>query len=390
MLLGFKTELKPNNVQRTLLAKHCGVARHAWNIGLSAVKGVLEHNRQNPENKLKLPSSIDLHKWLVASIKPDFTWYYEVSKCSPQQALRNLSTALSDFFKGKKIRGKRVGFPSYKKKGKHDSFYLEGSLECNHNAIKLPRIGWVRTYERLPHGFKPKNVVVTRQASGWFCTWKIETEPQQTIKTIETVGVDLGVNALATLSTGEVFLGAKSYKNNEKKLARLQWLNRHKQKGSKNYKKAQCQIARLHKRIADIRLDTLHKLTTYLAKNHGTVVIEDLCVSGMLANHKLASSISDMSFYELRRQLEYKCSLSGSNLVVVDRFYPSSKTCSNCGFLKEKLTLSERIFNCSECGLTIDRDLNASRNLCQFVAVSSTVSACRTGRRRRSQSESGS
>jgi putative transposase len=174
LLIGFKTELKPNNQQRTLFAKHCGVARHAWNIGLSAIKFVLDHNKNNPEQRLKIPSAIDLHKWLVAIIKPDYPWYYEVSKCAPQQALRNLGTALSDFFKKKKIRGKIVGFPRYKKKGKHDSFYLDGSLKNDHLAIKLPRIGWVKTYERLPQGVTPKNVTISRKADRWFVSFKIE------------------------------------------------------------------------------------------------------------------------------------------------------------------------------------------------------------------------
>jgi len=388
MLLGFKTKLKPNNKQRTLFAKHSGVARHAWNIGLSAVKEVLDHNKNNPDNRLKFPSSVDLHKWLVAAIKPDYSWYYDASKCSPQQALRNLSTALSDFFKGKKIQGKRVGFPVYKKKGRHDSFYLDGSLECSHNAIKLPRIGWVKTYERLPHGFKPKNVVITRQAGGWFVSFKIENKPKTTTKSVETVGIDLGVKVLATLSTGEVFQGAKSYHKLEKKLSRLQWLNRHKQKGSANYKKAQIKIAALHKTIADIRKDTLHKLTSYLAKNHGIIVIEDLNVSGLMANHKLAKAIADMGFYEFRRHLEYKRNLYESKLVVVDRFYPSSKTCSSCGVVKDKLLLSERIFNCSECGFSLDRDLNASINLSQYPTASSVVEkSVGLGKRRRSQVE---
>ncbi len=182
------------------------------------------------------------------------------------------------------------------------------------------------------------------------------------------VGVDLGIKALATLSTGEVFLGAKSYKKSEAKLSRMQRLNRHKVKGSNNWKKSQIQIARLHLKIANIRKDTLHKLTTLLAKNHGTVVIEELNVSGMLANHKLAKSIADLSFFELRRQLTYKCELYGSKLVVTDRWFPSSKTCSNCGTKKETLTLSERLFDCGHCGLTIDRDLNAAINLSKTVS----------------------
>ena len=139
-------------------------------------------------------------------------------------------------------------------------------------------------------------------------------------------------------------------------------------KGSANWKKAQIKIARLHRRIANIRKDTLHKLTTFIAKNHGKIVIEDLNVSGMLANHKLAKAISDMGFYEFRRQLEYKCKLYGSELTIVDRWFPSSKTCSNCGHKKESLSLSERTFKCDHCGVEIDRDLNAAINLAKVVA----------------------
>ncbi len=177
-------------------------------------------------------------------------------------------------------------------------------------------------------------------------------------------------NRQRTTSTGEVILGAKSYKKYEAKLSRMQWLNRHKIIGSANWKKAQMQIARLHMKIANIRKDTLHKLTTILAKNHGTVAIEDLNVSGMMANHKLSKSIADMGFFEFRRQLTYKCELYGSKLVVVDRWFPSSKTCSNCGAKKETLSLSERMFECSHCGFILDRDLNAAINLSQYVSAS--------------------
>ncbi|WYL95782.1 MAG: RNA-guided endonuclease TnpB family protein [Gloeotrichia echinulata IR180] len=361
MLLGFKTELKLNNQQRIALAKHCGVARHAWNWGLGLTKQILDHNKDNPDSKIKFPTAIDLHKWLVALVKSEHEWYYECSKSTPQQALMALRESWKRCF------NKTAGVPKFKKKGKRDSFTLEGIVKIlSNNKIQVPVIGILKTYERLPQVLT-KSCTISRQADRWFISFRFEVETA--VGTSNSVlGVDLGVKTLATLSTGEVILGAKSYKKYETKLSRMQWLNRHKIIGSANWKKAQIQIARLHRKIANIRKDTLHKLTTLLAKNHGTVVIEDLNVSGMLANHKLASSIADMGFFEFRRQLTYKCKLYGSNLVVVDRWFPSSKTCSNCGTKKETLSLSERVFECGNCGFTIDRDLNAAINL--VLAVS--------------------
>lgn len=403
MLLGFKTKLKLNNVQRTLLAKHAGTARHAWNWGLRLTWEILAHNKANPGAKLKFPSAIDLHKYLVALVKPENPWYFEVSKCAPQYALRDLRAAWERCFK------KVSGAPKFKKKGQRDGFELDGTIKASPPAcswrsppgergvlsnrkIQVPRIGSLKTYEDLPH-FPPSAVTISRTADRWFISFRIEVEPPvlsdepdvslrgakptNTAKSVGIVGVDLGVKSLATLSTGEVVNGAKSYRSLEARLQGLQWLNRHKQKGSANWKKAQIKIARLHRRIANIRKDTLHKLTTYLAKNHGTVVVEDLNVSGMLANQKLAKAVQDMGFYEFRRQLDYKTKLYGSELVVVDRWFPSSKTCSNCGAKKETLTLSERVFQCEDCGIELDRDLNAAINLRN--AVSHTVSACGLG-----------
>ncbi|MBD0343425.1 MAG: IS200/IS605 family element transposase accessory protein TnpB [Coleofasciculus sp. Co-bin14] len=367
MLLGFKTELKLNPGQRVLLRQHAGVARHAYNWGLGLCQQILENNLTNPEEKIKFPTAIDLHKWLVAIVKPEYCWYYEVSKCAPQYALRHLADAFKAFF------SKKRGFPRFKKKGRNDSFTVDGSLVVAHRKIKVPVIGWIKTYERLPQGVKPKSVTISRTVDRWFVSFKIEVEPTITEKKVDIVGVDLGINHLATLSTGEVFNGIKAYKKHEKKLARLQWLNRHKQPHSSNWKKAQLKIARLHQKIANIRKDTLHKITSYLAKNHGILGIEDLNVSGMMANHKLAKAIVDMGFFEFRRQLEYKCQLYGSKLVVVDRFFPSSKRCSNCLTVKESLALSERTYHCCECGVQIDRDLNASINL--ELAVRATVLA---------------
>ncbi|MFB2919393.1 MULTISPECIES: RNA-guided endonuclease InsQ/TnpB family protein, partial [Aerosakkonema] len=343
MLLGFKTELKLNNTQRIMLFKHAGTARHAWNWGLGLTKQILDNNKANPNDKIKFPTAIDLHKWLVALVKPRYPWYYEVSKCAPQYALKQLSVAWDRCFK------KVSGVPRFKKKGRKDSFTLDGSIKVEHFKVKVPVIGWLKTYERLPLMFAPKSVTISRHAERWFISFKIEVEPTFIPKSVECVGVDLGINSLATLSTGEEFKGAKSYKKYEKKLARLQYLLRHKVVGSSNYKKAQLKIARLHRKIANIRKDTLHKLTTYISKNHAVIGLEDLNVSGMMANRKLAKAIGDMGFYEFRRQLEYKCQLYGSRLVFVDRFYPSSKTCSNCGQVKNSLSLKERIFRCPEC-----------------------------------------
>ena len=371
-LLGFKTELKLNSKQRTLLARHAGTSRHAWNWGLGLTKQILDHNKDNPEEKIKFPSAIDLHKWLVALVKPENPWYYQSSKCAPQWSLKALAEAWKRCFQ------KVAGVPKFKKKGRNDSFTLDGSITVQHHQIKVPRIGWLKTFERLPQGLRPKNVTISRKADRWFISFKIEVEQIETPKLRDAVGVDLGVKSLATLSTGEVFVGAKSYRKAEAKLSGLQRLHRNKVKGSKNRHKANMQIARLHRRIANIRKDTLHKLTTYLAKNHGKIVIEDLNVSGMLANHKLAKAIADMGFYEFRRQLTYKCDLYGSKLIIADRWFPSSKLCSNCGTKKETLTLSERVFKCDSCGIEIDRDFNASTNL-ENLADSSSVSACGLG-----------
>jgi putative transposase len=272
--------LKINNQQRTALMKHCGVARHAWNWGLNLTKQILDHNKVNPNSKIKFPSAIDLHKWLVALVKSENEWYYECSKSTPQQALMALREAWKRCF------NKTAGVPKFKKKGKRDSFTLEGTVKIlGSNKIQVPCIGVLKTYERLPQVLT-KSATISRQADRWFISFRFDVETQNSEHT-NVVGVDLGVKNLATLSTGEVVLGAKSYKKYEAKLSRMQWLNRHKIIGSNNWRKAQLQIARLHRKIANIRKDTLHKFTTLLAKNHSTVVIEDLNVSGMLANHKL-------------------------------------------------------------------------------------------------------
>ncbi len=360
MLLGFKTQIKVKKSHTQILAKHAGTARHAWNQALALCQEVLAYNRNNLEDKIPFPSAIDLHKWLVASIKVENPWYYEVSKCVGQYALRHLSEAFKQFFL------KAKGFPRFKKKVRNDSFTLDGSIRVDHQRIKVPVIGWLKTYERLPQGVKPKSVTISRQADRWFISFKIETDLQNTPKTVEAVAVDLGLLRFATLSTNEEVYSPRPYKALEKKLALLQWRNRNKQLYSNNWKKAQIKIARLHARIGNIRLDFIHKLTTKLTKNHSKVVIEDLNVSGLLQNGKLSKAISDSGFYEFRRQLEYKTKAYGSALILANRWFPSSKTCFNCQQVKDKLPLSLREMKC-ECGWRCDRDLNASYNLIRLV-----------------------
>jgi putative transposase len=382
-----KVRLELNNEQATMAAKHAGCARHAYNWGVDLCRKAFEA-------KEKIPSAIDLHKKLVAEVKTVHPWYYESSKCAPQQALRNLQTSYANFHRKQKKSGYKLvkkikrngvvfkivleGLPQFKKRGVNDSFYLEGAIYVDKNKIKLPKFGWLKCSEELPD-VSIKNVVVSRTANEWFVSFKVPYTPETTEKIRGVVGVDLGIKTLATLSDGVVFEAIKPYKTHKRKLKILQRRASKKfvkdQPVSKNYKKAQQKVAKLHQRIANVRKDYTHKLTSYLAKNHSEIVVETLNIKGMSKNHRLASAILDGGFFEFTRQLEYKSHWYGSTVTKVSRFYPSSKTCSRCNHRKQELKLSERIFHCEQCGCNIDRDLNASLNL-KSMAVSSTVAAC--------------
>jgi putative transposase len=362
LLRSFKTELDLNNHQKTLCAKHAGTARHAWNWGLSLCKQVISHKKVNPDDKIKFPTAVDLHKLLVASVKVENPWYYEVSKCAPQEALRNLSKA---FKRMHTVKG--TGFSRFKKKNIKDSFYLEGSIHISGNRIKLPVIGWVKCHEQLPVS-SPKNVTISNRAGRWFIAFKAEMPEPAVFAGGEAIGVDLGINTLATCSNGFSATNPKAYRCAKRRLARLQKELCRRTKGGRNREKTKFKLAKLHYRISNIRQDALHKLTTTLAKNHSEIWIEDLNVSGMLQNHKLAGAVSDCGFYEFRRQLEYKTAWYGSALHVVDQWFPSSQLCSNCGE-KQSMPLKIRQYDCSKCGLSLDRDLNAARNILNYVRI---------------------
>ncbi len=336
-----RTKLKLNNKQKTLMAQHTGYSRWCYNWGLSLWNAAYRDGYK--------PNVRKLREVFTNHTKPLYPWMKNLSSKVYQYAFIHLGEAFKRFFQG---LGKH---PRFKKKGRHDSFTIDNCgkpIELNGWSHKLPFIGIVKTYE--PIEATTQKITISKQAGSWYLSLAFEFSPTPTPKTIDVVGVDLGVKTLATLSYGKVFESANSYRKFEAKLSRLQYLNRNKIIGSGNSRSAQLKIAKLHRKIANIRKDAVHKLTTYLAKNHGVVAIEDLNVSGMLANHKLAKSIADQGFYEFRRQLEYKTQWYGSELVVIDRFFPSSKTCSNCGRVQD-MPLNLRTFNCPECGLSIDR-----------------------------------
>ncbi|NES78651.1 MULTISPECIES: RNA-guided endonuclease TnpB family protein [Okeania] len=367
MYKSIRTKLKLNNKQKTLLAQHAGYTRWCYNWGLSLWNAAYK-NGYKPNVRI-------IREVFTNHTKPLYPWMKNLSSRVYQYAFPteccaniNLGEAFKRFFQG---LGK---YPRFKRKGRSDSFTIDNCgkpIELNGWSHKLPFIGIVKTYE--PIEATTKKITISRQAGDWYLSCSYEFNFHTTSQKIDVVGVDLGVKTLATLSDGKVFESVRAYQKFEAKLSRLQYLNRHKEVGSANWKKAQQKIARSHRKVANIRQDALHKLTTYLAKNHGSVVIEDLNVRGMLANHRLAKSIADQGFYEFRRQLGYKCEWYGSELVVVDRFFPSSKTCSNCGHVQD-MPLHLRTYDCPDCGLSIDRDLNASINLRN--AVGSTVNAC--------------
>jgi putative transposase len=363
MIVAHRIALDPNNVQRTYFAKACGTARFAFNWALA------EWERQYKAGEK--PNETALRRQLNAIKREQFPWMLEVTKCAPQAAIKNLGKAFHKFF------AKTAKYPRFKKKGKSkDTFSVSNDqFSLEDGFLRLPIIGRIRMCESLRFNGKIVSATVCRTADRWFVSISVEVSQALPVENQDVVGVDLGVRALATLSTGEKIEGPKPHKM---LLGRLKKLNRslhRKVKGSRNRAKARLKISRLHARIANIRIDALHKLTTMLATRFGIIGIEDLNISGMVKNHCLARAISDMGFFEFRRQLEYKVKACGGAITVVDRFFPSSKLCSNCGFHAGDMSLDVRTWTCPTCGEVHDRDLNAALNL-KHQAASSAVSAC--------------
>jgi putative transposase len=368
----YKTELDLNHEQITACRKHAGAARWAYNWGLA-------RKQESYRATGKSPSAIDLHRELNVLKQTTVPWMYEVSKCAPQEALRNLDTAFAHFFrratlkKAGKLRGK-LGYPKRKtRKRGLGSFRLTGSIVVFPDAIQLPRLGRLRLKERgyLPTDATILSATVSEQAGHWSVSVLVEQEQAVPLNRGPVVGVDLGVKKLATLSDGTEEPNPRHLKSHLRKIKRCQRAVSRRRNGSHNRRKAVGKLAALHRKVANQRANTLHQFTSRLAKTKAVVVIEDLNVAGMLKNHHLAQAIGDVGFSEFRRQLVYKAAWYGCQVLVASRWEPSSKTCSGCGWVDNDLSLADRVFRCERCGLLLDRDLNAAKNLAQLAGSSS-------------------
>jgi putative transposase len=349
--LAHRIELDPTHVQANYFARACGVARFTWNWALAKWNELYAAGKKPSAKKLKK---------LFNEIKAtEFPWILETHKDANQQVFAHLGAAFKRFFK------KLGDYPVFKRWGQHDSCYVSNDkFEVDGENVRLPIIGWIRMHEALRFDGKIMSGTISREAGRWFLSVQVKTPVIRVATGDKTVGVDLGISALATLSTGEVIEGPKPLGKALQELRRLNKSLARKVKGSSNWHKAAQKLARLYARIAAIRNDFLHKLTTRLCRENATVVIEDLCMAFMLKNGYLSRAASDMGLGEFKRMMKYKAPMFGTLLIIADRFFASTKTCSNCGS-KRDVPLSERTYRCEnpQCGLVLPRDHNAAINL---------------------------
>ena len=320
------------------------------------------------------------HKALNRLKKTDYTWMYEVSKCIPQEALRDLDHAYQHFFTNlrqikKKQTTRYVGMPKFKKKGKcKDSFRLTGAIRLFSKVkqVQLPRLGKLRLKERpnLPAMARILNATVSRIADRWYVAVTVEEhQPDPLPNEGPVVALDKGLSVFMVLSTGIPIAKPQFLLRQARKQRRLSKAHSRKQNGSKNKQKSALCLARFYRRITNQRHNFLHQTSTYLAKNHSLIVTEDLHVKGLIQNKKLSKYWADLSHGMFQRFLEYKAPLYGSRVIKIDRWFPSSKLCSNCLYYHRDLTLTERVFNCPLCGLVLDRDHNAALNIANYYAI---------------------
>ena len=342
-----KIRLYPTKAQEIQLSKTVGTARYAYNWGIDICEAAYKAGEKHP-------TGYDLsNRWTVE--RPE--WATEVASTCVRKSFLNLDGAYKAFFK--KLQGR----PKRHKKGANDTFYVGGDKATIKGAkVRVPGVGYVKMAEPLRYDdCKINSYVFSRKAGDWYVSVQVELLDDTRTTSTSVVGVDVGIKHWAVASDGTVCDSPKSLKHYERQLKRKQRLLARKAKGSKRREKAKLQVQKAYQKIQNIKLDAIHKFTSTIAKNHGVVVVEDLNVKDMKSsdNKYVRKGIQNSAMSEIRRQLLYKC----NNHIKVDRYYPSSKTCSNCGNVKENLTLSDRSYHCDSCHTTIDRDLNAALNL---------------------------
>lgn len=333
------------------MKKSCGVARFVYNWGLA--------EWQNQYKNGEKPNHLNLKKQFNGIKQVEFPFVCEVSKCCAETAFVNLGRAYKNFF------NRRTKYPKFKKKGIHDSFGLNNlNFHIDGKHIKLAKMPPMRLAEPLRFDGKIMSGTVSRVADKWYISIAVEIRRDLTFpKTGKFAGVDLGVKDIVITSDGCKFANPRWIQKSEKKLKRLNRELARRKRASKRRERTRVRLARQHDRVANQRKDWLHKITTYLVRRYDVISLENLNVRGMTKNHSLAKAIANVSFGEFNRQIEYKAQMYGKQIYRVDRFFPSSKTCSVCGCVQEKIPLRVREWTCPDCGAHHDRDINAATNL---------------------------
>ncbi|MEU5790934.1 IS607 family element RNA-guided endonuclease TnpB [Micromonospora purpureochromogenes] len=395
----FALDLTPAQ-QRAVLA-HAGAARFAHNWALARVKAVMD--QREAERSYGIPDELltPAVSWSLPALRKQWNaakadvapWWAECSKEAFTTGLDALARGLKNWADSRsgERAGRQVGFPRFKSRRRNAPSvrFTTGAvrLEPDRKHVVLPRLGCLKSHEstrklarRVEAGTaRIMSATLRRDGGRWhvaFCV-QVDRNARRPARPDSTVGVDVGITHLAVLSTGELVANPRHLHDAQRRLRTLGRAMSRKtgpdrrcgRRPSKRWQRAQARLGRAHARVANLRRDGLHKLTTRLTREHGTVVVEDLNVAGMLRNRRLARHIADAGFAELRRQLTYKTDWNGGRLIVADRWFPSSKTCSDCGAVKSKLALSERTYTCTTCGMVLNRDLNAARNLAALAAA---------------------
>ena len=354
-----KIALNPNHKQSTLMAQHAGYARVAFNFALSSFKTGLDVNQWRTYQ--------DIKREFNAVKRERFDWCAGLSQNASKNAIHNLGDAVLRW------KSKQNRFPVYKKRSDRISYQADngvGTVEVYKKRVKLPKIGWVRMREALRFTGEVSKVVVSKRNGRWSvsilvrCDESNYTHQPPLFDDREPVGVDVGINTLATCSDGVVYENPRPLNRYQRKLRRANKALSRKSKGSENWQKAKDRLGAVHYRIACIREDAHHKASTAIVKRASAIGIETLNISGLLKNRRLAKALSDSALSRFLTMLKYKAERRGVPITEADMFFASSKTCSNCGDKKTDLTLSDRTYHCTKCGFECDRDLNAAINLC--------------------------